>query len=55
MLFPLAMYFRLHFPGQVLVAAMTPVTMGLVIGEPNVSDHADPQDMYVERGRAGRR
>lgn len=32
-LFPLAMYFRLYFPGQVLVAAMTPVTMGLVIGE----------------------
>ncbi|WRT65402.1 uncharacterized protein IL334_002345 [Kwoniella shivajii] len=31
--FPIAIFFRVHFPGQVLTAVMTPVTFGLVIGE----------------------
>ncbi|ORX36432.1 hypothetical protein BD324DRAFT_580777 [Kockovaella imperatae] len=30
--FPLAMFFRLHFPGQVLTSVMTTVTFALVIG-----------------------
>ncbi|KIR40091.1 hypothetical protein I307_04809 [Cryptococcus deuterogattii 99/473] len=30
--FPLASFFRIHFPGPLLTAVMTPVTMGLVIG-----------------------
>nr|ODN98654.1 hypothetical protein L204_02618 [Cryptococcus depauperatus CBS 7855] len=30
--FPAAAFFRVHFPGAVLTAVMTPVTMGLVIG-----------------------
>nr|XP_019049909.1 hypothetical protein I302_00328 [Kwoniella bestiolae CBS 10118]OCF28839.1 hypothetical protein I302_00328 [Kwoniella bestiolae CBS 10118] len=30
--FPIAIFFRVHFPGQVLTAVMTPVTFGLVIG-----------------------
>ncbi|OXG24105.1 hypothetical protein C361_02654 [Cryptococcus neoformans Tu259-1] len=30
--FPLASFFRVYFPGPVLTAVMTPVTMGLVIG-----------------------
>ena len=30
--FPIAAFFRVHFPGPVLTAVMTPVTFGLVIG-----------------------
>ncbi|WVQ74377.1 hypothetical protein IAR50_003978 [Cryptococcus sp. DSM 104548] len=30
--FPVAAFFRVHFPGPVLTAVMLPVTMGLVIG-----------------------
>ncbi|ORY25231.1 hypothetical protein BCR39DRAFT_291018 [Naematelia encephala] len=30
--FPVAMFFRIHFPGPVLTAVMLPVTFGLVIG-----------------------
>ena len=31
--FPIALFFRIHFPGQVLTAVMTPVTFGIVIGK----------------------
>ncbi|WVF66724.1 hypothetical protein IAT40_001466 [Kwoniella sp. CBS 6097] len=31
--FPIAIFYRVHFPGAVLTAVMTPVTFGLVIGE----------------------
>ncbi|OCF42538.1 hypothetical protein I317_03654 [Kwoniella heveanensis CBS 569] len=30
--FPIAIFYRVHFPGPVLTAVMTPVTFGLVIG-----------------------
>lgn len=30
--FPIAMFFRIHFPGPVLTAVFAPVTFGLVLG-----------------------
>nr|XP_031859088.1 uncharacterized protein CI109_005438 [Kwoniella shandongensis]KAA5526160.1 hypothetical protein CI109_005438 [Kwoniella shandongensis] len=40
--FPIAIFFRVHFPGPVLTAVMTPVTFGLVIGYVSGSNSCVP-------------